>query len=78
MNVTRVDFQKAYHMVPYRWILKTLKPVGAATNITELLNRSMQSWRMVLFSRKYRLQKVNIRPGAFQGDSLPPLVLQLL
>ena len=78
MNVARVDFQKTYHMAPYHWILKTLEPVGAATNMVELPNRSMQSWRMVLFSGRYRLQKVNIKQGVFQGDSLSPLFLQLL
>ena len=51
-------------MVLRSWILKTLELVGTAPNIIELLNRSIQSWRMVLLSGK------NNRPGIFQGDSL--------
>ena len=40
----------------------------------ELLKRSMQSWRTVLFSGKNKLGKVNIRWGIFQGYSLSPLL----
>ena len=74
LNVASIDFQKAYDMVPYSWILKTLQLAGTARNITELLKRSMQSWRKVLFSAKNKLCKFNIRLGIFQGDSLPPLL----
>ena len=34
----------------------------------------MQSWRTVLFSENNKLEKVNIRRGIFQGDSLSPLL----
>ena len=69
-----IDFRKAYDMVPHRWILKSLELVGTAGNIIELLKRSMQSWRMVLFSGNNKLGKVNIRPGIFQGDSVVALI----
>ena len=69
-----IDFRKAYDMVPHSWILKTLDLVGTAGNIIELLKRSMQSWRTVLFSGKNKIGKVNIRRGFFQGESLPPLL----
>ena len=61
-------------MVPHSCILKTLELVGTARNIIELLKRSMQSWRTVLFSGKIKLGKVNARRGIFQGDSLSPLL----
>ena len=69
-----IDFQKAYDMVPHSWFLKILELVGTARDITELLKRSMQSSRMVMFSGKNKLGKVNIRRGIFQGDSLSPLL----
>ena len=69
-----IDFRKAYDMVPHSWILKTLDLVGTAGNIIELLKRSMQSWRTVLFSGKNKLGKVNIRLGIFQAESLSPLL----
>ena len=74
LNVVWIDFRKAYDMVPHSWILKTLELVGTARNIIELLKKSMQSWRTVLFSEKNRLGKGNIRRGIFQGDSLSPLL----
>ena len=61
-------------MVPHSWFLKILELVGNARDITELLKRSMQSSRMVMFSGKNKLRKVNIRRGIFQGDSLSPLL----
>ena len=74
LKVAWIDFQKAYNMVPHSWILKTLELVGTARNIRELLRRGMQNWRTVLFSRKKKLGRVNIRRGIFQGDSLSPLL----
>ena len=69
-----IDFRKVYHMVPLSWILKTLDLVGTARNIIELLKRSIQSWRTVVFSGKNKLGKVNVRRGIFEGDSLSPLL----
>ena len=77
-NVAWIDFRKACDMVPHSWILKTLDLVGTAENIIELLKRSMQSWRTVLFSGKNKLGKVNIRQGLFQGESCHPCYLWLL
>ena len=72
-----IDFQKAYDMVPHSWLLKTLELVGTARDIIELLKRSIQSWRTVMFSGKNKLGKVNIRWGIFQGDSLSHLLFVL-
>ena len=41
LNVAWVGFRKTNDMVPRSWILKTLKLFGTATNIIELLKRSM-------------------------------------
>ena len=56
------------HHAPHSWVWKTLEQVGTATNIVELLKRSMQSWKTVLFYKK--LDNGNIIQGIFQGDSL--------
>ena len=61
-------------MVPLSWILKALDLVGTARNIIELLKRSIQSWRTVVFSGKNKLGKVIVRRGIFEGDSLSPLL----
>ena len=73
-----IDFRKAYDMVPHSWIMNTLELVGTARNIIELPNRSMQSWRTVLFSGKNKLGKVNIRRGIFQEDFVTLVVVALI
>ena len=70
MNVAWIDFRKSYDMMSHSLIRKTLQLDGTGTNTKELLKRSMQSWRTVLFSWKNKLGKINIRRGIFQGDSL--------
>ena len=74
LNVTWINFQKAYDMVPQSWILKTLDLVGTARNIIEILKRSMQSQRTFLFSGKNKQGKVNIRRSIFQGNFLSPFL----
>ena len=78
LNVAWIDFRKAYDMMPQSWILKTLDLVGTAENIIELLKRSIQSWRTVLFYGKNKLGQVNIRRDLFQGESCHPCYLWLL
>ena len=58
LNVAWIDLRNAHDMVPHSWIMKTLELVETATNIIELLIRSMQNWRMVLFSGKNKLETV--------------------
>ena len=68
-----VDFQKTYDIVTLSWIPETLELVGTVRNIIQLLKRSMQSWRTVLFSGKNTQGKVKIR--LFQGDFLSSLLI---
>ena len=37
LNMTWIDFRKAYDMVPHSWMIKSLELVGAAKNIVNLL-----------------------------------------
>ena len=37
-----IDYKKAYDMVPHSWLLETVKMVGIADNIVELLEKSMR------------------------------------
>ena len=41
LNMAWLDFRKAYDMVPHVWIIKTLKPIGAAPNVIALLKSTM-------------------------------------
>ena len=50
------------------WILKCLKIVGAAENITKLINNSITKWKMVLTSGKIEIGHVIIKKENLQGD----------
>ena len=43
-----IDHRKAYGMVPHSWLKETLKMVGVADNICQLLSHSMRNWKAVL------------------------------
>jgi hypothetical protein len=69
-----IDYKKAYDMVPHSWVIETLKMVGIADNIIDLISRSMCNWKTNLFSDNQLLGTVNIKRGIFQGDSFSPLL----
>ena len=43
MNMTWIDFRKVYNMVPYSWMIKSLKLVGAGKNIINLLKENLKN-----------------------------------
>ena len=43
--MTWIDFRKVYNMVPYSWVIKSLKLVGAGKNIINLLKENMKNWK---------------------------------
>ena len=61
-------------MVPHSWIVATMKMVGVADNVIDLISRSMTKWRTNLYSNDKFLGKVDINRGIFQGDSFSPLL----
>ena len=63
-----VDYKKAYDMVPYSWIIQSLKMAQVAENIITFLQKTE------LTSCGETLGLVDIRRGIFQGDSLSPLI----
>ena len=74
LNMVWVDFRRAYDVVPHAWIIKALKLIGAAPNVTALLKLTMIDWRTELISGDINLGEVNINRGIFQGDSLSSLL----
>ena len=69
-----IDYKKAFDMVPKSWILKFLDIFKIADNIKIFLKNSMKNWETVLSAGGESLEKVRIKRGIFQGDSLPPLL----
>ena len=39
-----VDYKKAFDMVPYSWIIESLKLAQVAPNVIDFVGRSMKSW----------------------------------
>ena len=72
-----VDYKKAYEMVPHSWFIEYLDLFGVAENIESLLVNSMEKWKVMLCSGNSELDKVEIKRGILQGDSLSPLVFVL-
>ena len=74
LAITWVDYRKTYDMVPHSWVIECLEFLQIADNIKQFLTRSMTKWQTELTSSGELLEKVNIRRGMFQGDSLSPLL----
>ena len=69
-----IDYRKAYDMVPYWWIKRSLEMYGVTDNISHFLSKSMESWQTILMSGNVELARVNIQRGIFQGDTVSPLL----
>ena len=74
LQMTWIDYQKAYDSVPHLWIVKILAMYKVAPNIQHFLKISMSSWRTTLTLNGHALGNVEIKRGIFQGDSLSPLI----
>ena len=74
LEITWIDYKKAYDMVPHLWILERLEHVQVSDSILEFVKRTMANCQTVLTSCREGLAKVKIRRGIFQGDSLSPLL----
>ena len=68
--MTYVDYKKEYDMIPHSWVLKSLQLVGAADNIMDVLEKSMEKWKVQLNAGDEVLGDINIKRGLFLGDSL--------
>ena len=71
--MARIDYKKAYDFVPYSWINECMKLFGIADNETNVLEKSMEQWKLSLTSNGEHLGEVDVKRGIFQGDSLSPL-----
>ena len=59
--------KKAYSLVPYSWILETLRVTDVAENIREFSKLTITDWKTVLASCREELGKVGIRKMIFRG-----------
>ena len=73
LEMTFVDYKKAYDMVSNSWILGSLELVQVSH--IELVKRSMRFWQTELNACRESLVKVNTRRGIFQSENLSPFVI---
>ena len=73
-----VDYQKAYDSVPHGWILEILSAYKVSEVIVNFLAETMTRWQTDIFLYHSNgvicIEKVRIKRGIFQGDSLSPLL----
>jgi hypothetical protein len=77
LNMTWIDYQKAFDSVPRSWIEKSIEPMGVNNKIVKFCKLSMEKWSTKLqLKRNQKLMQsilIKINRGIFQGDSLLPL-----
>ena len=61
-------------MVPQSWILHCLKMYKISYKIIEIIEQTMQTWRVELTTGGRSLAETKIQREIFQGDALSPLL----
>ena len=78
LSTAWIDYRKAFDSVPHSWILKSLELYKISPVIINFLKHSMTQWKTTLYlshaNGTAKSQKVSIRRGIFQGDSISPLL----
>ena len=80
LAVAWIDYQKAYDLIPHRWIKKMLKSIRAPKPVRRGVRALIPHWKTdVTLRMTDGLARVPIRlqRGLFQGDSLSPLLFCL-
>lgn len=76
LSVGWVDFAKAFDSVSHKYLLDLLRTVGVREGLIDIIKRIMNQWRTVI-SGGEREERVRVRSGVFQGDTLSPLLFCL-
>lgn len=63
-----------YDMVLNSWLKQAVELVRLADNVKKLPFDSMEKWKTILTANNQVLQKVNIKGGIFQGDTISPIL----
>ena len=77
LSVAWIDYRKAYDSIPHSWILKTMSIYKFNNKLINFMEKSMKSWNTTMYLNHARglitTDKISIKQGIFQGDSLSPL-----
>ncbi|KAL0803287.1 hypothetical protein ABMA28_017234 [Loxostege sticticalis] len=78
INITYIDYKKAFDSVPHSWLIRVLQIYKVNPTIITFLENAMAEWKTTLFlslqnCNTISTNEIPIRNGIFQGDSLSPL-----
>ena len=73
--MARIDYKKAYDMVPKSWIIYRLKMYKISDEVINFIEKIRKTWRVELTAGGKNLAETKIQRGIFQGDALSPLLL---
>ena len=68
MCMAWIDYQKAFGMVHYSWLIGYLRIYGTAKYLAILFYNTLQHQKTTLTASEITLAEVNIRRGTFQAN----------
>ena len=71
LGMAWIDYEKAYDIVPYSWIMESLELARVEKNVVELISRSMKGWNVELMSCGEFLGKVTSGEGFPRRQPFP-------
>ena len=74
LAMSRIDYKKAYDMVPQSWIIKYRKMYKISHEVINFIEKTMKTWRVELTADGRSLAKAKIQKGLFQRDPQSPLL----
>ena len=81
MNMIWLDYKKAYHSVPYAWIIEALRLAKIPDNIIAVIQNLISKWQTELnipaINGNVRIGKILYKKGIFQGDYLSVILFIL-
>ena len=72
LAMARIDYKKAYDMLPQSWILHCLKIYKISHDVINLIEQTIKTWRVELTAGGRSISETKIQRGIFQGDEFRP------
>ena len=72
--MARIDYKKAYVMVPQSWIIDRLQIYKISDEIMKFIEKTMKNGRVELATGRKGLAEVKFQRSIFQGNALSPLL----
>ena len=69
-----IDYKMVYDMLQQSWILHFLKMYKLPDQVVQLIEKTMENWRLNLTEGWMSLAEVKIKTGIVQGDAQSQLI----